>query len=112
MPLGQRPVPLATNYFGKAFNSVQNAVEDGDGALWFTDSSAGREQDIRPAPLLPNHVYWFQPTTGDLRVAADDLKRPTGIALNPNKDTLYVTDTDAARSGNTAVSTRYAWNHI
>lgn len=108
MPPGKRPVPLVTNYFGKAFNSVQSVVEDKDGGLWFTDSCAGFEQDIRPLPQLPNHTYWFQPATGELRVVADGLKRPSGIALNPEEDTLYITDTEAARHGNTTASTRYA----
>ncbi|KAI1176814.1 hypothetical protein F4777DRAFT_244261 [Nemania sp. FL0916] len=108
MPLGKRPVPVVTNYFGKAFNSVQSVVEDRDGALWFTDSCAGLEQDIRPGPQLPNHVYWFQPATGQLRVVADGLKRPGGVALSPNQETLYVTDTEAAKLGSTAASTSSA----
>ncbi|KAI8949038.1 hypothetical protein F4801DRAFT_591391 [Xylaria longipes] len=105
MPLGKRPVPLVTNYFGKAFNSVQSVVEGEDGGLWFTDSCAGLEQEIRPTPQLPNHVYWFHPTTGELRVVADGLKRPTGIALSSSENTLYITDTEAARLHNNAAST-------
>ncbi|KAI0817721.1 hypothetical protein GGR55DRAFT_673550 [Xylaria sp. FL0064] len=105
MPHGKRPVPLVTNYFGRPFNSAQSVAEDKDGGLWFTDSCAGLEQEIRPAPQLPNHVYWFQPTTGETRVVADGLKRPTGITLSPNEDTLYITDTEAARSGNDFAST-------
>ncbi|KAI0103652.1 hypothetical protein GGR51DRAFT_247804 [Nemania sp. FL0031] len=108
MPLGKRPVPLVTNYFGKAFNSVQSVTKDRDEGLWFTDSCAGREQDIRPLPQLPSHVYWFHPTTGELRVVADGLKRPTGIALSPDGDTLYVTDTEAAMLGNAEASTSSA----
>lgn len=107
MPTGKRPIPVVTNYFGKAFNSVQSVTGDKDGALWFTDSCAGFEQEIRPLPQLPSHVYWFHPTTGELRVVADDLKRPAGIALSPDEDTLYVTDTDAARPGNKHASTRF-----
>ncbi|KAI1356263.1 hypothetical protein F5Y01DRAFT_266825 [Xylaria sp. FL0043] len=116
MPHGKRPVPLVTNYFGRPFNSAQCVVEDRDGGLWFTDSCAGLEQEIRPTPRLPNHVYWFQPTTGEVRVVADELKRPTGIALSPNEDTLYITDTEAARSGNelasTSPATIYAYDVI
>jgi gluconolactonase len=108
MARGKRPVPVVTNYFGKPFNSIQSVVEDKEGALWFTDSCAGHEQEIRPEPQLPNHVYWFHPTTGELRVVMDDLKRPSGITLDPGETTLYVTDTDAARVGNTAAATRYA----
>jgi gluconolactonase len=108
MPLGKRPVSIVTNYFGKPFNSVQSVVEDKEGALWFTDSCIGYEQETRPEPQLPNHVYWFHPTTGELRVVADGLKRPTGIALSPDESTLFVTDTEAARLGNPTPTTRYA----
>ncbi|KAI3322104.1 calcium-dependent phosphotriesterase [Xylariaceae sp. AK1471] len=108
MAQGKRPVPVVTNYFGKPFNSIQSVVEDKDGALWFTDSCAGNELEIRPAPQLPSHVYWFHPTTGELRVVADDLKRPSGIALDPGENILYVTDTDAARPGNTTMATSSA----
>ncbi|KAI1114445.1 hypothetical protein F5Y14DRAFT_450988 [Nemania sp. NC0429] len=109
MPPGRRPLPLVTNYFGKAFNSVQSVVEDKtDGGLWFTDSCAGFEQHFRPRPQLPNHTYWFQPDSGELRVVADGLKRPTGITLNPRGDTLYITDTEAARHGTTTASTSSA----
>jgi len=107
MPLGKPPAPLVTNYFGKPFNSIQGVVEDKEGALWFTDSCAGCEQEIRPPPQLPNHVYWFHPTTGELRVVADGLKRPSGVALDPGENTLYVTDTEAARPGNEMASRRY-----
>ncbi|KAK5624576.1 hypothetical protein RRF57_000292 [Xylaria bambusicola] len=116
MPLGKRPVPVVTNYFGRPFNSIQSVVEDKDGALWFTDSCAGFEQEIRPPPRMPSHVYWFHPTTGELRVVADNLKRPAGIALSPGEDMLYVTDTEAARPGNkrssTSSATIYAYDII
>ncbi|KAI0486143.1 hypothetical protein F4859DRAFT_357132 [Xylaria cf. heliscus] len=96
MPTGKRPIPLVTNYFGKPFNSIQGVVEGKDGGLWFTDSCAGLEQEIRPVPQLPSHVYWFHPTTGELRVVADGLKRPSGIALSPSEDafpaTIYAYD--------------------
>ncbi|KAI1736776.1 hypothetical protein F4680DRAFT_460896 [Xylaria scruposa] len=105
MPHGKRPIPLVTNYFGKAFNSLQSVAEGSDGGLWFTDSRAGLEQEIRPIPQLPNHVYWFHPTTGELRVVADGLQRPTGVVLSPSEDTLYITDTEAARPGNAAALT-------
>jgi gluconolactonase len=107
MPLGKRPAPLVTNYFGKPFNSIQSVFEDKEGALWFTDSCAGYEQEIRPPPQLPNHVYWFHPTTGELRVVADGLRMPSGVALDPGEKTLYVTDTEAASPANDRASTRY-----
>ncbi|KAI8632474.1 hypothetical protein F5Y19DRAFT_365372 [Xylariaceae sp. FL1651] len=100
MPLGKRPVPIVTNYFKKPFNSIQSVIEDREGALWFTDPCIGYEQEIRPSPELPNHVYRCHPKTGELRVVADGFKRPTGITLSPDESVLYITDTDAARPGN------------
>lgn len=106
----KRPISIVTNYFGKAFNSVQSVLNDGDGGLWFSDSCAGFEQGIRPMPQLPNHVYWVNPRTGELRVVADELKRPSGLALSPSpaEEKLYVTDMEAARPGNIAASTSAA----
>ncbi|KAI1462130.1 calcium-dependent phosphotriesterase [Annulohypoxylon moriforme] len=95
MPLGKPPVPLLTSYFHKPFNSIQNVVQDMQGGLWFTDTTIGFEQEIRPLPQLPNQVYRFDPKTGDLRAVADGLIWPTGIALNFENDTLYITDTGA-----------------
>ncbi|KAI0404142.1 hypothetical protein F4802DRAFT_254861 [Xylaria palmicola] len=104
MPLGKPPVSIVANYFGRPFNSVQGVVKS-NLALWFTDSCAGFEQEIRPPPQLPCHVYWFSLTTGELRVVVDGLQRPTGIALSPNQHILYVTDTEAASPGNSSAST-------
>ncbi|KAI1104053.1 calcium-dependent phosphotriesterase [Jackrogersella minutella] len=96
MPSGKPPTPVLTSYFHKPFNSIQNVVWDLEGGLWFTDSSVGFEQEIRPRPQLPNQVYRFDPATGDLRVVTDGFSRPTGIALSSNNRTMYITDTGAA----------------
>lgn len=99
MPSGKPPIPFLTSYFHKPFNSIQNVVEDTDGGLWFTDTSIGFEQEIRPKPQLPNQVYRYDPKTEELRVVADGFVRPTGIALggsNADETTLYITDTGAA----------------
>ncbi|KAI2467153.1 calcium-dependent phosphotriesterase [Annulohypoxylon bovei var. microspora] len=98
MPSGKPPLPFLTSYFHKPFNSIQNVVEDLEGGLWFTDTSIGFEQEIRPMPQMPNQVYRFDPRTGDLRVVADGFMRPTGIALNSDNSTMYITDTGAACS--------------
>ncbi|KAI0834126.1 calcium-dependent phosphotriesterase [Hypoxylon sp. FL0890] len=97
MPLGKPPRPILESYFGKPFNSIQSVVEDPEGGLWITDCSVGFEQEIRPKPQLPNQVYRFDPKTGDLRVVANGFTRPMGIALSWDDNTVYVTDTGAAR---------------
>ena len=56
---------------------------------------------------LPSQVYRLDPETGSVRVVADGFRRPTGIALSPENDTLYVTDTDAVRPHGDRNATRY-----
>lgn len=101
MPLGRPPVAVLRSFFGRPFNSLQDVTRgrgSGDaGALWFTDSAAGFEHELRPHPRLPGHVYRFDPGTGELRVVADGFGSPAGVALSPGEDTAYVTDTAAAR---------------
>lgn len=106
MPHGRPPVPLVTGYFGKDFNSPYDVVLTRDGALWFTDTDCGFEKDFRTRPLLPCHIYRFHPDTGDLRVVADGLGRPTGIAFSPDESTVYITDTDACRINGTLDASR------
>jgi len=91
-------VPLVTNFYGREFNSVNDVVVAKDGCIWFTDPSYGSEQGFRPKPKLPNHVYRFNPGTGDLRVMADGLGMPNGICFSPNQDIVYLTDTDVVHS--------------
>lgn len=64
-----------------------------DGAIWFTDPQFGFIQSIRPAPQLPAQIYRFMPGTTDLRVVADGLQAPNGIAFSPDQKTAYITDT-------------------
>jgi gluconolactonase len=97
MPHRQPPRPLVTHYFGRDFNSPRDVLVDPRGFLWFTDPMHGAEADFRPSPLIPCQVYCFSPATADLRVVADGLGRPHGLAISPGGDTLYVSDVDAAR---------------
>ncbi|KAI9051736.1 hypothetical protein LZ554_004776 [Drepanopeziza brunnea f. sp. 'monogermtubi'] len=94
MPRGAAPKPMVTGFHGRDFNSVNDVVVAKDGAIWFTDPCYGHEQDFRQRPKLPCHVYRFEPETGDLRVVADGLGRPNGLAFSPDEKTLYITDTD------------------
>ncbi len=99
MEIGRPPEPVVTNYFGTDFNSVQDVVVSKDGALWFTDSPNGFEKEFRQKPQLPPHIYHFKPESGELRVVAESLGRPHGLALSPDETTLYVTATNAAHGG-------------
>lgn len=97
MPRGKPPMPLVTGFYGRDFNSPHDVALTTDGALWFTDPCLGFEKDFRKKPVLPCQVYRFEPESGDLRVVADGLGRPTGIAFSADESTAYITDTDACR---------------
>lgn len=99
MPRGKPPIPLITSYYGRDFNSVYDvACHPHDGSLWFTDLCVGFEQDSCKQPRTPCLVYRFHPGTGDLRVVADGLNRPSGICFSANAATFFVTDTDSIES--------------
>ncbi|KAH8808993.1 D-lactonohydrolase-like protein-like protein [Xylogone sp. PMI_703] len=93
MPRGAPPRPMITNFHGRDFNSVNDVVVSRDGCIWFTDPIYGYEQDFRRKPQLPNQVYRFDPSTGDIRVVADGFDRPNGICFSPDESTVYITDT-------------------
>ncbi|KAG6366463.1 hypothetical protein INS49_000640 [Diaporthe citri] len=98
MPRGKPPEALVTGFYGRDFNSPHDvAVAARDGALWFTDPCRGFERGFRPRPVLPCRVYRFHPESEDLRVVADGLVRPMGIAFSPDESTVYITDADAIR---------------
>lgn len=97
MPRGKPPEPLVTGCYGRDFNSPHDVSLTKDGALWFTDPCHGFEMEFRQKPVLPCQVYRFMPESGDLRVVADGLGRPTGISFSNDEQTAYITDTDACR---------------
>jgi gluconolactonase len=89
-----QPIPLVRHFHGREFNSPNDViVSKKDGSIWFTDPSYGHEQEFRPPPQLPNQVYRFCPRTGGIRVVADGLVKPNGIAFNPGETVCYITDT-------------------
>lgn len=91
MPRKSAAKALVTNFHGRDFNSPNDVVVAKDGAIWFTDPNYANEADFRQRPKLPNHIYRFDPTTGDLRVVADGFGKPNGIAFSPDEDIVYVT---------------------
>lgn len=91
MPHRRVPEPVITSFFGRDFNSICNVVE-GEHGLWFTDPHNGFEMDIRPRPQLPAHVYLYNPETGLLRVVADDLEWPHGLAISHDQKTMYISN--------------------
>lgn len=85
---------LLNNYHSRPFNSPADVIIHSDGSIWFTDPIYGYEQGFRPRPVLPQLVYRFDPSTGDIRVVADGFGRPNGLCFSPDESILYISDTD------------------
>jgi len=98
--------PLLHSYHGRWFNSINDVVVAGDGAIWFTDPIYGFEQGFRGRPQLPSHVYRFEPKTGSVRAVAEGFARPNGLCFDPKEQTLYVTDTDYIHGDGTVDESR------
>lgn len=68
--------------------------------IWFTDVTYGYAQAYKPEPQLPNQVYCFNPTTGDVRVVADGMLMPNGLCFDWRGEKCYITDTGCATPKN------------
>jgi gluconolactonase len=94
---------IADRYDGKRLNSPNDVVVRADGSVWFTDPPYGIESDyeghLGESEIGACHVYRADPTTGELRLATDDLDRPNGLAFSPDERLLYVSDTGPSKRG-------------
>jgi gluconolactonase len=86
---------VVQDYEGRPLNSPNDVVVRRDGTIWFTDPSYGHLQHFRPGTALPDALYRFEPMTGELRMVADDLDKPNGLAFSPDETVLYVADSGA-----------------
>jgi len=88
---------IADRYQGKRFNSPNDVVVRSDGSIWFTDPSYGIDSDYEghraDSEIGACHVYRVDPSTGTVRVVADDFVRPNGLAFSLDERRLYVADT-------------------
>ncbi len=62
---------------------------DAWGGLWFTDTGK-----IRPRTRDQGGLYWARPDGGEIREIAYPLLTPNGLALSPDRRTLYVALSD------------------
>jgi len=87
---------IADRYQGKRFNSPNDVVVRSDGSIWFTDPSYGIDSDYEghraDSEIGACHVYRVDPSTGTVRVVADDFVRPNGLAFSLDERRLYVAD--------------------
>lgn len=93
---------LVDNYRGSRLNSPNDLVVKSDNTIWFTDPPYGilsdREGQKSESELGANYVFRFDPTSGSLKIVADQLDRPNGICFSPDEQVLYLSDTGKARN--------------
>ncbi|MCA9705113.1 MAG: SMP-30/gluconolactonase/LRE family protein, partial [Myxococcales bacterium] len=85
---------LASAWNGTTLNSPNDVVIGGDGTLYFTDPTIGKYAhlgNVQTMPLGFRGVYRIDPQ-GQLHLVDDTLADPTGVALSPAGDVLYVAD--------------------
>lgn len=88
---------LCDRYQNHRLNSPNDLVVKSDGTIWFTDPPFGLTQ---PGEGCGGHqeqagsfVYRFDPNTGEINAAIEEMERPNGLAFSPNEKILYVSDT-------------------
>jgi gluconolactonase len=87
---------ILNSFLGRNFSSVNDVRQHPiTGDIWFTDAQYGYFQAFRPQPDIPNQVYRFTPSTGEIAVVADGFDQSNGLEFSPDGKTLYVTDTGA-----------------
>lgn len=84
---------LINDLDGKRFNGPNDLWVAPDGGIYFTDPYYQRDYwDHTEKEIDPERVYYFDPRSGDLRVAADDIVKPNGIIGSPDGKHLFVAD--------------------
>lgn len=94
-PATKGKITLADRFDGKRFNSPNDVVRRGDGAVFFTDPPYGLKggNDSPAKELAFNGVYRID-RNGGVHLLEDALTYPNGIALSPDERTLYVANSD------------------
>ena len=82
---------LADKYEGKRFNSPNDIIVGPDGALYFTDPTLDLPKGDKQE-LSFQGVFRLGPD-GSVRLIAQDLVQPNGLAFSPDGKRLYVDDT-------------------
>ena len=94
-----RKTTLAERYKGRRLNSPNDLVFDSNGNLYFTDPPYGLPQafDDPQKELTFSGVYRLS-AGGKLTLLTRALRSPNGVALSPDEQTLYVSNSDRSRA--------------
>ena len=80
---------IADSYNGKKLNSPNDVVVASDGSIWFTDPAygiGGYYEGVKAQQEQEKHnVYRVDPSSGEIKVVADDFVEPNGIASRPTR---------------------------
>jgi gluconolactonase len=90
---------VVDRYQGKRLNSPNDVVVKSDGSIWFTDPPYGilsdHEGHKAESEIGDCYVFRFDPRTRTLEKLTDFVEEPNGLALSPDENILYVSDTSA-----------------
>ncbi|MCI0491175.1 MAG: SMP-30/gluconolactonase/LRE family protein, partial [Blastocatellia bacterium] len=86
---------------GLRFNSPNDVVVKSDGTIWFTDPGYGALQGFKPAKMIGDYVYRYDPRKDRLSVVADSFNKPNGLAFSPDESVLYINDSGAIQGPGT-----------
>lgn len=93
--LGGEITVLASHFEGKRLNSPNDVIVKSDGTIWFTDPPYGIQTDYeggKQEAELPARVYCLDPSSGALRIVADDFDGPNGLCFSPDERRLYIAE--------------------
>ncbi|RPI21418.1 MAG: SMP-30/gluconolactonase/LRE family protein [Acidobacteria bacterium] len=90
---------LASHYLGKRLNSPNDLVFASNGDLYFTDPPYGLPKgNSDPAKELKFNGVYRLTAGGELSLLTSQVSYPNGIALSPDEETLYVSNSDPKRA--------------
>lgn len=86
---------VVSQFAGRQFNSPNDLVLTKDGTLIFTDPPYGlKGGDNSPAKQLAFNGVYQRNKAGVVQLLTDQLNRPNGVALSPDEQWLYVSNSD------------------
>ena len=103
---------MADHFAGKRLNSPNDVIVQSDGTVWFSDPPYGIQTDYEGGKQEQEQlarVYRWDPRTGALSVAADDIDGPNGLCFSPENDAFISSRLESClrtiRPGTSAPST-------
>ena len=88
-------ITLCSYYNGKQLNSPNDVVVSDKGIIYFTDPPYGIKKEQQQLPF--QGVFSYSPEPRELKLVADDLLRPNGLAFSPDQTKLYIDDSSKRR---------------